>query len=136
MKTNFQKISGRWVVPTGKVVAVDYVNLGDDYDVFLGDQYIDVCTGETFAKEMDYAISEAIGETVWRLVKHYDEIPEYNIRHKANKKTFRKSRINDMVGVHWSPVTDIKQMGKNRFLRRRMMPNKQQQAEYDDYLPF
>ena len=137
MKTNFERISGRWVVPTGKVVVVDYINYGDDYDVILGDQYKDVITGETFAKEYDYLTSEFLGEDIYCLTKHYDEIPEYSIVRRSNqKKIRRKARIDKFVGVHWNPITDMKQTGKNRFYRRRMIPNKKQQEELDSFLPF
>jgi len=141
MKTNFQKIDGRWVVPTGKVVAIGYVNMGDDYDTILADEYKDVCTGETFGKELDEFISDMTGEEIWRLVKSYEEMPEYQHHRKNQKRTRRAARINDMVGTHWNSkwwmyTSNDKKIGKNRFLRRRMHPNKNQLAEFDNWLPF
>lgn len=138
MKTTFEKINGRWVAPTGKVVVVDYIYNGDDYDTILGDQYIDVCTGETFAKELDDLNSDLLGEDVWYLVKHYEDFPASKLARKNQKKARRARRIDDMVGVHWDNFAYAcnPHIGKNRFLRRRMMPNKEQQGVVDEYLPF
>lgn len=141
MKTAFEKIGGRWVVPTGKVVAIGYINYGDDYDTILADQYKDVCTGETFGKELDEFTTDMVGEKFWRLVKHYEEAPEYKHRRKNQKKARRAARIHDMVGTHWNDpnckyTSDEKKLGKNRFLRRRMMPNKEQLEDFNSWLPF
>lgn len=136
MKTNFMKVDGRYVVKTGKVVAVDFINLGDDYDVILGDQVMDVCTGETFALELDYNVLHFTDEKLYHLVKHFDEMPEYNIvRHGNPKKIRRQTRIESMVGAHWTKQGN-KRMGKTRFLSRRLYPNAQQLADYEGYLPF
>jgi len=137
MKTKFQKVDGRWVVPTGKVVAADYINMGDDFDVILADQYIDVCTEETFVKQRDDIMSDIVGEPIWHLVKHYEEMPEYNHhRHGSQKKINRRSRIDDICGVHWTKPFDMKRIGKNRKMSRIMYPNSKQLAEFEDYLPF
>ena len=136
MKTNFEKIDGRWVINTGKVVAVDFINMGDDFDVILADQYKDVCTGETFAKQYDDMMSDFVGEPIWKLVKHYDELPEYNHRRHGNqKKINRRARIDDICGVHWTEF-DMKRIGKNRKVSRIMYPNSKQLADFEDYLPF
>lgn len=136
MKTNFEKIEGRLVVLTGKIVAVDYINMGDDYDVILGDQYVDVCTGETFAKEKDEVMSDIIGEPIWHLVKHHEEMPEYQHIRGNSKKIARAARINAICGVHWTKPFDTKRIGKNRKMARIMYPNAAQLAEFEDYLPF
>lgn len=137
MVTNFEKIDGRWVVATGKVVAVDYINLGDDYDIYLGDQYKDVCTGETFSIEFDSINSELSGEKIYHLVKHFEEMPEYNVvRHGHQKKQRRAAMMKSIGGIHWDPKTDLKKYGKNRSLRRLQLPTKAQREEYDDFLPF
>lgn len=126
MKTNFKKIDNRWVVETGHIVAVDYVRISaDDYDVFLGDEVIDVCTGETFGLDGNH------------LVKGYGEMDSYKLsKRKANKRSKRKERINCFVGIHWNQNTDIKRIGKNRKYSRRMYPNKDQILEFDSFLPF
>ena len=137
MKTKFQKVDGRWIVPTGKVVAVDFINMGDDYDVILADQYKDVCTGETFAKRYDDIMSELVGEPIYKLVKHYDEMPEYNHHRRGNqKKINRRIRIDDICGVHWTKPFDTKRIGRNRKMSRIMYPNTKQLADFEDYLPF
>lgn len=136
MKTEFKKIDGRWVVATGNVVAVDYINMGDDYDVILADQYIDVCTGETFAKQLDDFASDFVGERIWHLVKHYDVLPEYKHIRKNHKKAARAARINDICGVHWTKPFDLKRIGKNRKMARIMYPNTAQLAEFENGLPF
>lgn len=137
MKTEFEKINGRWVAPTGKIVAIGYINLGDDYDVILADQYRDVCTGETFGKEHDGIMSSVADEKVYNLVKHYDEMPEYRHVRKNRKKTARAARIHDLCGVHWTGKYEMKRLGKNRKLSRVMYPNARQLAEYENnYLPF
>lgn len=124
MKTNFKKIDNRWVVETGYIVAVDYVRISaDDYDVFLGDEVIDVCTGETFGLDRNH------------LVKSYGERDSYKLNcRKANKKSRRRERIDNFVGIHWTQ--DIKRIGKNRKYARRIYPNKDQILEFDSYLPF
>ena len=135
MKTNFEKIDGRWVVNTGKVVAVAFINLGDDYDVILADQYKDVCTGETFAKQYDDVMSSVVEEPIWHLVSHYDEMPEYRHIRKNKKRTARASRINEMCGVHWTTL-DSKRIGRNRRMSRVMYPNSAQLKEFENELPF
>ena len=136
MKTRFEKIDGRWVISTGKVVATDFINMGDDYDVILGDQYKDVCTGETFAKQYDDMMSELVGEPIYKLVKHYDELPEYRHVRKNRKKSARVARIDAICGIHWVKPFDLKRIGKNRKMSRIMYPNAKQLADYEDYLPF
>lgn len=136
MKSSFEKVDGRWVVATGNVVAVDFINMGDDYDVILGDQYKDVCTGKTFAKQRDDIMSDIVGEPIWHLVKHYDEMPEYKHIRGNHKKAARAARINDICGVHWTKPFDLKRIGKNRKMARIMYPNAAQLAEYENYLPF
>ena len=137
MKTNFEKVDGRWVVHTGKVVAIGYINYGDDYDTILAGQYKDVCTGETFGKELDEFTTDMVGEKFWRLVKHYEEVPEYNHRRRGNqKKINRRARIDDICGVHWTKPFDTKRIGRNRKMSRIMYPNSKQLADFEDYLPF
>ena len=137
MKTSFEKIDGRWVVPTGKVVTIGYVYFGDDYDVILADQYRDVCTGETFGKEYDEVMTCLSGEKTYNLVKHYDEMPEYRHIRKSQKKAARAARIHDLCGVHWTGKYETKRLGKNRRLSRIMYPNARQLAEYENNnLPF
>ena len=136
MKTNFQKVDGRWVVATGKVVAVAFIDMGDDYDVILADQYIDVCTGETFAKQFDDVISSVVGEEIYHLVKHYDVMPEYKRIHKTKKKAARTARIDAICGTHWTKPLDLKRIGKNRKMARIMWPNAQQLKDFEEYLPF
>lgn len=135
MKTSFEKIDNRWVVNTGKVVAVDFINLGDDYDVILADQYKDVCTGETFAKQYDDVMSSVVDEPIYHLVKHYDEMPEYRHIRKNKKRAARAARINEMCGVHWTTL-DSKRIGRNRRISRVMYPNSKQLAEFENELPF
>ena len=136
MKTNFEKIDGRWVVNTGKVVAVDFINMGDDYDVILADQYEDVCTGETFAKQYDNMMSDIVGEPIWKLVKHYDEMPEYNHIRKNHKKAARAARIDAICGTYWPKPFELKRIGKNRKMARIMYPNAKQLKEFEEDLPF
>lgn len=138
MRKDLEKVDGRWVAPTGKVVAVDYINMGDDYDVILADQYKDICTGETFAKERDVELYNAIGETKWHLIKHYDEMPEYRRIRKNAKKRHRADRIHAFTGIYWNEqYADGRALGKNRALRRRMSPTKKQIEEFEqDWLPF
>lgn len=136
MKTKFEKVDGRWVVNTGNVVAVAYINMGDDYDIILADQYKDVCTGETFAKQLDDFASELVGEAVYKLVKHYDEMPEYRHIRKNRKKAARADRIYAMCGVHWTGRFEMKRIGKNRKISRIMYPNSKQLAAFEDCLPF
>lgn len=140
MKTNITKISGRYVAPTGKVVAIGHYCIGcpEDYDIdyILADEVVDVVTGERFGKELDEINSEFVEEKVYRLVKAEYETPEYSHRRHGNaKKLARKARVNSMVGVHWEK-DDTKKLGKNRFLRRRIMPNASQQEKFESYLPF
>lgn len=138
MMKDLEKIDGRWIVPTGVVVAVDYINMGDDYDVILADQYKDICTGETFAKERDYELYEATGETKWHLVKHEEEMPEYRHIRKNAKKGRRADRIHAFTGIYWDEeYPDGRILGKNRALRRRMSPTPKQIKEFErDWLPF
>lgn len=136
MKTKFEKVDGRWVVATGNVVAVDFINMGDEYDIILADQYKDVCTGETFAKLHDDFASDIVDEHIWHLVKHYEIMPEYKHVQGNHKKAARAARINDICGVHWTKPFDLKRIGKNRKMARIMYPNAAQLAEYENYLPF
>lgn len=139
MKTNITKISHRYVAPTGKVVVIGHYCVGfpEDYDIdyILADEVVDVVTGEHFGAELDELNSEFSGEKIYRLVKPECEMPEFSGRHGNAKKHLRAQRINNMVGVHWGK-DDVKKVGKNRFLRRRMMPNVKQQKEFESYLPF
>ena len=130
MKTNITKISSRYVAPTGKAVAIGHYCIGfpEDYDVdyILADEYVDIITGEHFGAELDELNSEFSGEKIHHLVAIECEVPEHSFtgRHGNAKKRLRAQRINNMVGVHWGN-DDVKRIGKNRFLRRRMMPNAQ-----------
>jgi hypothetical protein len=137
MKTKFEKIDGRWVVATGKLVVVDCIYTGDDYDMFLGNQYIDVCTGETFAKEKDEVMSDVVGEPIWHLVKYYcEEMPEYQKVRGNSKKIARAARINAICGTHWTKHFGTKRIGKNRKMARIMYPNAVQLADFENDLPF
>lgn len=140
MKTNITKINGRFVILTGKVVAIGkyYVGFPEDYEIdyILADEVVDIVTGERFGKELDELYSDFVGEKIYRLIKPECEMPEYSHRrHEKSKKENRAMRINDMVGVHWDK-DGTKKLGKNRFLRRRMMPNSAQQRNFEDCLPF
>lgn len=140
MKTNITKISERYVAPTGKIVAIGHYCVGfpEDYDIdyILADEVVDVITGERFGKELDEINSEFAEEKVYRLVKPEYEMPEYSHHRQGNnKKRNRAMRVNDIVGVHWN-ADGTKKLGKNRFLRRRMMPNLEQMEDFDSSLPF
>lgn len=138
MRKDLEKVDGRWIVPTGNVVAVGYINMGDDYDIILADQYKDICTGETFAKERDVELYNIIGETKWHLVKHDDVMPEYKHIRKNAKKRRRADRVYQFTGIYWGDeYPEGRILGKNRFLRRRMNPTQQQIKEFtEDWLPF
>lgn len=137
MKTNITKISGRYVAPTGNICIIDYIRIGEDeYDELLSEEVVDVCTGEKFGKEFDQLASELSGETIYRLIKSYGSANLIkNPQHHNAKKRARIARIEAMVGVHWDK-NGMKKVGKNRFLRRRMVSNAEQQKNFESYLPF
>lgn len=126
MKTNFEKIDNRWVVKTGYIVVVDYVRISaNDYDAILADEVMDVCTGETFGLKWNH------------LVKSYGEVDSYKLNNrKANKKSRRRKRINNFIGIRWNQHTGFKRIGKNRKYSRRMHPNEDQVSEFGVFLPF
>ena len=136
MKTNFEKIDGRWVVETGNVVAIDYIDIGGGYEYTLADQCIDICTGEKFAKLLDEEASDIVGEPVWYLGEYAKEMPEYKHIRKNFKKQSRALRIDMFCGIHWTTKYQIKRIGKNRKFARRMYPNEKQMKEFGEYLPF
>ncbi len=130
MVTNIRKVDGRWIVETGAVVVVNYVRIAvDDYDIFLSEQVKDICTGELLAINKDF-------NGIEHLVPFFEELPEYRVTRKASKKSRRAERINNICGTHYDPITGIKKFGKNRRLSRRMLPNPNQLAEYEQFLPF
>lgn len=136
MKTNFVKINGRFVAPTGKVVAIDYIRIDEDeYDAILADEYVDVITGESFGCELDDFYTDVVGEKIYHLVKALAIMPEFSGRHGNAKKSRRAARMNNIVGVHWDN-NDMKCIGKNRSCRRLIAPSAAQQKEFDSYLPF
>ena len=137
MKTNITKISGRYVAPTNNIIVIGYVRIGEDeYDELLSEEVIDVCTRETFGKELDELNTELSGEIIYKLVKSYGSANLTKIpQHHNAKKRARIARIEAMVGVQYGD-DGMKKVGKNRFLRRRMMPNAKQQKEFESYLPF
>lgn len=135
MKTNFQKIDNRWVVETGNLVVVDYVQTApDDYDEFLGEEVVDVCTGERLGINVGWDF--AVGMEKKTLAKPLDDVASYKPVRKNRKKAARRQRIEMMVGTYWDPNTGMKKMGKTRFLRRRMYPNPQQIKDFEGSLPF
>ena len=124
MKTNFSKIDGRWVVKTGRTVELGW--LGEDEE--LGDEMQDVCTGELFG--LDRARNTLVpacpvAALLWQVSNRH-----------PRKKDMRTDRIKGICGIHWVGAYEMKSIGRNRKLRRRMWPNATQRAEYDEYLPF
>lgn len=135
MKTNFQKINGSYYAPTGKTVWVcDVQYAEDEYDSIIGEEFVDVCTGEHVAKIIDDEMSDLLDETVYMMVEADCVVEEYSRNVRLTKKDRRTMRIDDIAGVCWNKGE--KQIGKNRFLRRRMMPNQEQMEEFNSTLPF
>ena len=135
MKTNFIKINGSYYAPTGKTACVGYIQYAEDeWDMILGEEFVDVCTGEHFGKIVDDEMSELLDETVYTMVKAEEVVEEYSRNVRLTKKDRRAMRIDSMAGVCWNKGE--KQIGKNRFLRRRMMPNREQIEEFNSTLPF
>lgn len=135
MKTNFQKMNNNYYAPTGKTVWVcDVQYAEDEYDSIIGEEFIDVCTGEHVAKIIDDEMSDLLGETVYQMIAADCVVEEYSRNVRLTKKDRRAMRIDDIAGVCWNKGE--KQIGKNRFLRRRMMPNREQIEEFNSALPF
>ena len=137
MKTKFKKVQGRWVIETGNQVIVDYFCYGYECcEEISANEVIDVCTGEHFGMQLQEFPFEwdYVNCPVYKLLPVFD-YGNKNKRAKNSKKDYRKIRIDNMTGIFWDRK-GFKKLGKSRFLRRRMYPNKKQMAEYDSYLPF
>lgn len=131
----FEKIEGKWVIETGCVVAVEYINFGEYYDTILGKEVIDICTGEKYGKQLDEICSEFAGENIYRLIKNCPVVPEYCKKHRTNKKSNRKERIRKFTGVNWD-IKGQKTLGRNRGYRRRMYPSRKDFQDFEEFLPF
>lgn len=124
MKTNFTKIDGRWVVKTGRTIDLGW--FGEDEE--LGEEVMDVCTGNLFG--FNRACKTLVPACPLAA-------PQWQISNRhPSKKARRAERITGMCGINWVGAYEMKSIGRNRKLRRRMWPNATQMAEYDDYLPF
>lgn len=137
MKTNFEKVSGRWIIKTGKRVVIGVFNYGHEIgEAIYADEVIDVCTGEHFGIQMqDFPFEwDYVNHPVYKFFPVFDYGNKYK-RVKHDKKYYRRMRIDNMTGTCWDQY-GFKKLGKTRFLRRRMHPNVKQMAEYESYFPF
>ena len=128
MKTNFITFEGvvtHYLKPLGEAVCIGAYGSGDEINEILADGYVDVFSGELFGKS---------GESIYGAEPTYAQKWKTTDR-KQNKRARRRSRIQEMCGIHWNQ-DGMKVQGANREYRRRMMPNTTMQAEYDEYLPF
>ena len=128
MKKNFITFEGvgtHYLKPLGEAVCIGAYGCGDEIDEILADGYVDVFSGELFGKS---------GDSIYGATPTYSQTWKTNNR-KQNKKSRRRSRIEQMCGIHWGH-DGMKVHGANRRLRRRMTPNATMMAEYDKFLPF
>lgn len=126
MKTNLIIDNGRYLKPIGEAVCVGAYGAGDDIDELLGDGYVDIFTGELFGK---FGVNYVHATPTWCQTWKVDS-------RRCTKKDRRVARVDDICGIHWNKETGLKEYGKNRKLRRRMIPSPSQVKEFEDYLPF
>ena len=126
MKTNLIISNGHYLKPIREAVCVGAVGGGDDIDELLGDGYVDIFTDELFGKfGMNYIHAVSTWSQTWKIDSR-----------RATKKDRRNARIDAISGIHWNMDTGLKEHGKNRKLRRLMLPSPEQIQEFNDYLPF
>lgn len=124
MKTNLVIANGLYLKPIGEAVCVGAYGAGDDIDELLGDGYVDIFTGKLYGVfGVNYVPATPTWAQSWKVYSR-----------KVDKKARRRSRINAMCGIHWGD--NLKTLGENRHLRRRMYPSPSQIADFNSYLPF
>ena len=117
MKSNFVKINGEWYFLTGKLTTVEGTFDEGPYDTA---EAVNICSGDIVGID-DGIVLPSLGFS-------------RSVRSGISKKSRRAARVDNMCGIHWNG--GFKVVGKNRFLRRRMMPNQSQTALFNEYLPF